>query len=558
MLNLEIGGIRKGITESFNVHYLFLISLWVFHLINNYIWLKIDTFPLVWDSARHYLVSLSYFEVLSHPSINILQEIADVDTAYPPLAKIAVMPIYAIFGRRPDTAVLAMNSIFLFIIIFSVYFLGRRLYNKNAGILASFIITMYPVVFGQSRWFMLDLSLVAMVSLGIYLLLLTDSFRNRKYSILFGIVSGLGMLAKFTYPIFVMGPLIYILRTESKFIGKQHIINILYSVIFCCLISSVWYVPNTGRFLEQVIYNADDWGELHNLPGIFTMESALYYIINSLDVLSFMSFLLLIVATLYLLKLKSNRVSFLILWIIVPFIIFSLIRTKDLRFIMPSLPAVALISAIGLERINPERIKIILISLIVILASLQYFAISYGIDSTPKNIPLIHFDPPVGTINLFTREIWIVPRVRTDDWKTEEILHTISKDTDHEPVTVLIIPNNPGVSCAIWYESYYRRLPIRIYFAVPDFCLGVSDLCHSPPPNSTYLQFDRVLTFKDEYGFMSLEREMEIINNVQDRFEQHINNFEVIGEIEMPNECYFRECPDEKRPVLLIYKSKVR
>jgi len=262
---------------------------------------------------------------------------------------------------------------------------------------------------------------------------------------------------------------------------------------------------------------------------------------------------------LYLIKSKSTYVLHLmLLWILVPYLILSFVIAKNVRYIMPSLPAVALISGIGIEKVNLKTTKTILLSLIVILASLQYFAISYGTDSMPKSIPLIHFDPSVGAINLFSRDMWEVPRIRTYNWKTEEILYTLTENMTQDSIEVLVIPNNPAISCALWYESYYRRLPISIYFAVPDFCLGVSDLCHRPSPNSTYFQFDYVLTFKDDYGFMGLEREVKIIEDIQDRFEYHLDDFELIEGIEMPNECYFRECPDEKRPVLLTYKSKIR
>ena len=200
-----------------NTNYLFLTILWLFHLINNYIWLKIDTSPLRWDPGSHYLSSLRFFDVLSYPSIHLLSEIVNVCGTYPPLVGIIPTPLYVLFGRDSDTAIFIMNSIFLFILIFSVYGIGKKLCNNKAGILASFIVTMYPMLFGQTRLFMLDPPLMAMTSLSLYTLLLTDGFKNRKYSWFFGVTLGLGMLTKFTFVFCVIGPIAFVMYSTFKF-----------------------------------------------------------------------------------------------------------------------------------------------------------------------------------------------------------------------------------------------------------------------------------------------------------------------------------------------------
>lgn len=252
--------------------YILLTILFLFHSINNYIWLKIDTLPIRSDEAFHYLYSLRCFDILSHPTSHFVLDILILNSKKPPFSHLPSALFYFIFGSQPDTAVLIHNTIPLFILIFSIYGIGRKLYNKNVGLLAALIITFFPIVFGQSRVFMVDLFSTAMVTLSIYLLILTNNFKNIKYSLLFGFVAGLGLLSKSFFIIFVIGPLFYVLfksislnfivNNLTKFFVflKQNKLILLVMMlsgacpgIFISMVTSIFYKSNSIKILDQYL-----------------------------------------------------------------------------------------------------------------------------------------------------------------------------------------------------------------------------------------------------------------------------------------------------------------
>ena len=64
--------------------YIFIVFfLYLFFVINNYIWLKIDTYPLLWDAAAHFFDSLRILDLLKQNSFNFVFKIPEINREYP-------------------------------------------------------------------------------------------------------------------------------------------------------------------------------------------------------------------------------------------------------------------------------------------------------------------------------------------------------------------------------------------------------------------------------------------------------------------------------------------
>jgi len=187
----------------------------LFLVVSEVYWLEVDNSVIIWDQAEHFFVSAQYFRSVQEGTFS-LQEIAYTDRIYPPLVQMVAVPFYAVFGLSADIGIAGMNSVFLFILIFSVFGIGKKMMNQKAGVLSAFIVSMFPVIFIESRYFMTDIPLVAMVSLSLFTMLMTDGFRNRKYSLIFGLSLGLGMLTKYSFIFFITGPLVFYLYSSMK------------------------------------------------------------------------------------------------------------------------------------------------------------------------------------------------------------------------------------------------------------------------------------------------------------------------------------------------------
>lgn len=230
--------------------YILLTLLLAFHAINNHIWLRIDRYPPAWDEAQYLLYSLKYYDVFTL-KIPILNFVA-INPYRPPLHMLLATPLYGVFGTSYDISV-AVNVFFMGILIFSVYGIGKKICNKNVGLLSAFFVSTFPTLFSLSRTFLSDFALTAMVSLSIYFLLLTDNFKNRKYSALFGVALGLGFFTRPTYIIFIIGPLLFVLwkATLLSFSNISHIFRRLKNNWQSCFI-----VISSGFFVGFFIWMA--------------------------------------------------------------------------------------------------------------------------------------------------------------------------------------------------------------------------------------------------------------------------------------------------------------
>jgi 4-amino-4-deoxy-L-arabinose transferase-like glycosyltransferase len=224
-------------------HILLLIIAGV-HGIINFMWLIKDRFPFGWDSAEYLTFSYQYHRLFASPGAGFINEFFNINLRRPPLKLFVTSPFYGIFGLSPDVAVMT-NIIFLIILLFSVYGIGKYMFSREAGLLAALLISFFPIVHGLSRSFLNDFPLTAMVALSIFLMLKTENFTNKRNSIFFGVSMGLGVMTKDIYPVFLIGPLIYYMYKSSilkiLWLIKTILKNIIATIIVAVSGASLGY-----------------------------------------------------------------------------------------------------------------------------------------------------------------------------------------------------------------------------------------------------------------------------------------------------------------------------
>src|SRR5713226_3174691 len=118
----------------------------------------------------------------------------------PPLIAVLPTPVYLIAGRRAGAA-LAVNLGFLLVMFAALYWLGKKYASRRAGLMAMYISGTMPILYGPARWYLVECGLTAIVCVTICLI--TESRR----AFLLGAVCGLGLLMKFSFPLYVLIPL---------------------------------------------------------------------------------------------------------------------------------------------------------------------------------------------------------------------------------------------------------------------------------------------------------------------------------------------------------------
>jgi 4-amino-4-deoxy-L-arabinose transferase-like glycosyltransferase len=245
-------------------HWIALAFLWLFHSVNNWLWLAANAVSTGWDRPRHLTYLMTYGRILEHVDVvSLFQAVTFNDrkwTHYPPLFYFSALPWQRLLGVSEDIAAMT-NVVYMAILLLSVYGIGARMFGKQVGLLASCLVSLLPMSFSMARYFYLDYALTAAVALSVYLLLLTNGFRSKTYSLLFGLGLGLGMLVKWLLILFLLGPLCIILLRSPVIQGLRRKLArpsldwrwLGVSVAVGLLTTLLWYLPNRDGVTELLL-----------------------------------------------------------------------------------------------------------------------------------------------------------------------------------------------------------------------------------------------------------------------------------------------------------------
>lgn len=380
-----------------------LLSLFAFHCLINFIWLRADSHPLGPDEIFHIQDYLSFHTQiktldLKHDSLFTLVKKVwhslNVTENTWPRGVYCLTYILMAFFRHSIFAMKMTNMVYVALLIIAVYGIGRKCFSHETGLLAAFIVTMYPALCGSARIYGFDFPLTAMTALSVLCMLLSENFRRREFSVLFGIVLGSGLLVKGQIVFFIGGMLgwslwhFFVVKELNDLTRRKK--NIFIAIGISLLISSVWWLGNVeanGRFLyehfvmRQTIYIPSNTGWLGVVDGI--MRSVLFYprfFIGHLSPLfcGFFIFALCVCA-----RQHFQYKTLLFFWILFPYVVFTVMGQKNGRYLLPSYPAIALLTGHGLLQIKSMKIKKMLVVSVLVLGIAQFLKLTFNIGVFP-------------------------------------------------------------------------------------------------------------------------------------------------------------------------------
>lgn len=388
------------------VFFVFLIVNVTFFSIN-IIWVK-DNFASFYDSVNWQNINglVSVLEKLYAPKgiINLLYSSYGHGAFYTAVYFLYQTTIAFLLGFLSNVSVVFGNCVLFTVTGLFVYKIGELLKGRHVGLLAVILLSIFPGIYGITRYCMVDNISIPLVSLTILLLLKSDYFANRRESIFLGIVLGLGIWAKAFYVYFVMGGLIYefirlLIAIKRKYVKYNAFIS-LKNIIIIIVLASLIGLPHYCIHLSEIISFPTDrftGSSLFMYRG-FNADAVLFYpyvLIN--NHLSLPLALIFLFCAAYLLKTKRithrNKLH-LYIWILVPYFLYSLDPTKFSRYTKPCLPAVALITSLGINIVLERRkiLKHLLIVLIIIFGVTQNILFSFfnvaRLEQISMKIPL--------------------------------------------------------------------------------------------------------------------------------------------------------------------------
>ena len=457
--------------------WVFLILLLLFIATTTWVWLTLDTQPPWWDQSKYLQASLHYARCLQKLDLGcFFNNFISFNRARPPLVMLLNTPVYFFNYRNEDVAVM-INVLFMAFTFLIIFKICKDYLNPKTAVLSCFLLSIYPVIYGHMRTYLMDIALMSIVSASIYLLLKCDGFRNLKYSILLGLSLGLGILTRQSYPAFVAGPFVYIVYKSgiippihkdnnkgSPLLHKPRL-NFLYCLIVAIALTSPWYIPNFKEAMGLVLYNNSvEWAILYmpshpNVTHFLTsfLTRMMFYGVTAFFVLLFLC------SSIFFFFFKRHKLydikRVFTWWMLLPFLMFTFSLNKQERFFSPSLPAVAIITAQGIYQIKNRLIRWIGIGLIVVVGLFQFSVDSFN---TPILLPNISFKP-------FPWHQQPSYRPMREEWMVEDVLFAIKRDMEKEKKdlsTVMLLSDHKAYNAnTLNYYSSKERLGIRFLSA---------------------------------------------------------------------------------------------
>jgi hypothetical protein len=396
-------------------------------------WRTMETRPPHWDMGHHLANSVAYLHSFSFGN---LLHFVQAYLFYPPLVYWISDIFYAVLGNDSISVAVLSNVVWLGILVFATFAVGRRLWSTRVGWMSVVFVLAAPMVVGTSKEYMLDLPLTAMSALALYLLIRAKEFSSRRYSVLFGLCCGFALLVKWTFPLVVALPVLHAAATalSQRRLNRDYrpLVNLLLAGAATFAVAGFWYVHNFSEVVgSSIMYNGRE-GELRGDPPVATLASGLWYFWNALDVqLYAVPVLLAVAGFVYCVRRRAfaSRNLYPLLMAVGTYLTFTLLRHKDPRYTLPMLPALAIIATSWLEY-AAARTRAWIEGAFVAYSAVAFLAISFGTSFLPTSLRLDVHAPRLGLENgvtAFAQQGYIVGPPTHEDWHQGDAFTTIGR-----------------------------------------------------------------------------------------------------------------------------------
>ncbi|MFH1849303.1 MAG: glycosyltransferase family 39 protein [archaeon] len=454
-----------------------MIAIILFHTANNYAVAANNRAPLYHYAGGLLIEQDKLCKTISEYGLGLNYF---ADTRYPALLAAALYPYYTIAGVTQLSLVMS-NTLFLCLMLFSVYGIGKLVNSRDTGLLAAFILPAFPQIFGLSRHYDLRFQMAAVASASIYLLLKSDGLARYLYTFLFGLSVGIGISIKPEYSVYVIGPwAIIMLRSVA---GKQHTrLTLLAGLLVCSLGLCAGLFANGGLDLQAIdhaLFAMSPTDEARQVNPAYYIKSLI-----GIQALHFYSALFALSA-LYFIYRKHHNI--LLAWFAVPllFFTFAAYRNLNIVFMTPALPAVSLMVSAFITGVKRKTAKRTLVSLAVLTGLAQILLISYFPESYPaisrinsfigiekiqleQNQDILYYDSVHGSFPGHVRHIGYLHAFGSD-WGINHVSELISNHSSRGPyVIVLDADIHHIISQPLGYKLYEHGITESKIIALED------------------------------------------------------------------------------------------
>ncbi len=297
-----------------------------------------------------------------------------------PLLTWIMRGMFFIFGKEYfDLIIIFINYVFFIISLYFIYKIGTELKDKQTGSIAMILFSLVPAVYAFSRHYgHQDYHLIGAITFNIYCLIKSDYFRNRKWSFIYGVSAGLGLMIKDPFLVYFIMPFAYIVFKGIK--DKQTgFVNVLFAVLSGSVISGWHYFR--PEIIKKILYEpVTETAPVFEFESLRVMTTGLWE-----ELLSPPIFIIFIIGLIWFIhRYKSEYKHVILLWFFVPWaVIMFMPHFKIAEYGLGFIPAVVLIASSWVSDIKKIHIRKFIVFFAISTGFLQYASFSYGINSLP-------------------------------------------------------------------------------------------------------------------------------------------------------------------------------
>jgi len=228
-------------------------------------WVQQNVLLVGRDSAGHLEQSVLVQQALAG-NVNIGQGPGNVvqrlfravtlDDYRPPALYLLTQIPYAIFGQSMDAAQ-STNIALLALLLLLTFLLARTMLSDGWALAATALTALLPMIAAMSRLYYMENLLTVAILFNLLALLKSDGFRRRGWALVWGASLGVALLEKWTAPIYLVVPTLYVLWRAGTFAGWQTRLTTLridwkraaIALVLGAALAALWYLPNR----EQIV-----------------------------------------------------------------------------------------------------------------------------------------------------------------------------------------------------------------------------------------------------------------------------------------------------------------
>lgn len=205
-------------------------------------WLSQDRAMPYGDAAEHLYIAFGFHDDLQRGAW-----LAPFTTqsVYAPLTRLVGALAIFVGGRTVAAPIVAENLIYVPLLAVGCYRTAELVFGRAAGPLAVIFALGAPLIAEQFHVFMIDAPLAALVAMTVWLVLASDGFRRVDVAAGAGLLTGLGLLSKQSFPLYVAG-LVAIVAIDGRAWRRPRGLVAFALVAFA--VAAPWYVEHLSSF----------------------------------------------------------------------------------------------------------------------------------------------------------------------------------------------------------------------------------------------------------------------------------------------------------------------